>query len=157
VRQRKPVEKMSCHSKCLKYGKDYVFYVEFGFKKALREGCFSCHSKKMEHKSDEWEETNIHFTTDECPKCHRTKIVDILNWEEFKGDIIKKHGWADKKACIQGMNKKLEMTCYCSSQSLITNRSSPWVIAGSIVGGVLLIGLVIYLVNYWFDSRKRKE
>jgi len=132
---------MSVFAKCLKCNEDFVFYVERGFEKILKEGCFSCHSKNLKFKADDWEKYKLDFITDECPKCHQTKITDILNWEEIRGIVIKKGGIDNKEMFIDSMNRNIEVACYCVSTGF--NWKSPWIIGGGLVGVGLIIGLIV--------------
>ncbi len=140
---------MSVFARCLKCNQEFVFHTRFLFKKGLRNGC-PCGSKNMKWTGDSWEEVKVDFITNECPKCHRTKVTDILNWEDIKGDVIKKGGIDNKEIFIDSINKGLEETCYCISLGF--NWKSPWVIGSGLVVMGLVIGLIIYLMN-----RKKKK
>jgi len=57
---------------------------------------------------------NLSCNTDECPQCHQIRVMDILNWEEIKGRLIKK-GYKTKQEAIKEINNKGDNNCYCGN------------------------------------------
>ena len=100
------------YCKCLKC-KEKVLADE---KELGRNGCPHCQGKKFEWKVYDREiEDSLNWITEECSECHLLKVVDILNYEEIKGKLIK-NGVKSKQEAIKKMNdNKDNYFCYCGN------------------------------------------
>ena len=100
------------YCKCLKCGKFYKEVTALEkekLEKLGKEGCLDCQSKNLEWKIP-IEGYYLIWTTDECPKCSKPKVIDIANWEEYK----EKRGWSkSKQEAIDSMNKGDDNCCSC--------------------------------------------
>src|SRR2546430_2433590 len=104
---------MNIFCKCLKCGKIFspAGLTEEQNKKIGRDGCLNCQSKNLEFNLDDGE-FRLHYITNQCSKCSKIKIIDILNWEELKGRSIKR-GVKTKEEFIKKMNDENDNACYC--------------------------------------------
>ena len=118
--------------KCLKCGKIFNLtpndvdekpenrLTEEQIKKLGKDGCLNCQSKKLEWELpiyEKGERITFHYITDQCSKCPKLRIVDILNWEEIK-EVMKRmeapNASKTKQEMIEVMNKEDDKLCNCN-------------------------------------------